>query len=174
MTCWLGADQPALSKPSQRDLRRRDDAARACAAGAGRRASAPATTTTTDVSDLFVTYYGHNVLYQQLGGGRFEDVTDARWTRAARRALGIGLHVRRLDRDGRLDLFVANYLRFDLATAQRTGREGRTAPGKAFPSIAVPKGCRPTPTSSIATRRWPFEDVSDALGDCVASRDVIR
>src|SRR4051812_31771998 len=28
------------------------------------------------LTDLFVTYFGHNVLYRNLGGGRFEDVTE--------------------------------------------------------------------------------------------------
>src|SRR5436305_2293391 len=27
--------------------------------------------------DLFVTYYGHNILYRNLGNGKFEDVTEA-------------------------------------------------------------------------------------------------
>jgi hypothetical protein len=72
-------------------------------------------------SDLFVTYYGRNVLYRNRGG-RFEDVTlraglaqpDVRW--------GSGCTFVDLDRDGRLDLFVANFLRFDLASANEPGR----------------------------------------------------
>ena len=28
------------------------------------------------LTDLFVTYFGHNVLYRNLGAGRFEDVTE--------------------------------------------------------------------------------------------------
>ena len=69
---------------------------RACAAPAGRLASVPATTTTTDAIDLFVTYYGQNVLYRNLGGGRFEDVTAARRARRGGDPLGLRLHVPRL------------------------------------------------------------------------------
>ena len=55
------------------------------------------------------------------------------------------------DRDGRLDLFVANYLRFDLATAAEPGAGAELPAGRACRSTAGPKGCRPTPTCSIAT-----------------------
>jgi len=62
--------------------------------------------------DLYVTYWGANVLYANDGDGRFSDITatagvgDRGWSTSA--AFGD------LDEDGLLDLFVANYLVFDL------------------------------------------------------------
>ena len=69
--------------------------------------------------DLFVTYYGQNVLYHNNGNGTFVDVTEragllqpgpkTRWN--------TGCTWVDYDRDGNLDLFVANYVDFDLKTA---------------------------------------------------------
>jgi enediyne biosynthesis protein E4 len=69
--------------------------------------------------DLFVTYYGQNVLYRNNGNGNFTDVTEragllqpgpkTRWN--------TGCTWVDYDRDGHLDLFVANYVDFDLKTA---------------------------------------------------------
>jgi hypothetical protein len=69
--------------------------------------------------DLFVTYYGQNVLYHNNGNGTFTDVTESvgllqpgpktRWN--------TGCTWVDYDRDGHLDLFVANYVDFDLKTA---------------------------------------------------------
>jgi hypothetical protein len=75
-------------------------------------------------TDLFVTYFGKNVLYRNLGGGRFEDVTQKvglpvpgaspdRW--------GSGCAMLDYDRDGFLDIVVANYLDFSLEKAQLPG-----------------------------------------------------
>src|SRR6185436_15545718 len=60
--------------------------------------------------DLFVTYFGRNVLYRNLGGGRFEDVTAKAGLAAPRDRWGSGCSFVDFDRDRRLDLFVANYL----------------------------------------------------------------
>ncbi len=69
--------------------------------------------------DLFVTYYGQNALYKNRGDGTFTDVTEkagllqpgpkTRWN--------TGCTFVDYDRDGHLDLFVANYVDFDLKTA---------------------------------------------------------
>jgi hypothetical protein len=69
--------------------------------------------------DLFVTYYGQNALYRNNGNGTFLDVTEragliqpgpkTRWN--------TGCTWVDYDRDGHLDLFVANYVDFDLKTA---------------------------------------------------------
>jgi len=69
--------------------------------------------------DLFITYYGQNVLYHNNGNGTFTDVTEragliqpgpkTRWNS--------GCTWVDYDRDGHLDLFVANYVDFDLKTA---------------------------------------------------------
>ena len=69
--------------------------------------------------DLFITYYGQNVLYRNNGNGTFTDVTQkaglvqpgpkTRWNS--------GCTWVDYDRDGHLDLFVANYVDFDVKTA---------------------------------------------------------
>ena len=66
--------------------------------------------------DLFVTYWGANVLYRNNGNGTFTDVTrKAGLTQAARR-WNTGCAFLDYDRDGDLDLFVANYIDFDPET----------------------------------------------------------
>ena len=105
-----------------------------------------------------------NVLYRNRGRARFEDVTARAGLPTRRTRWGSGCSFVDYDRDGRLDLFVANYLRFDLATAPEPGR-ARTACGRASRSTADRRVCRPTPTCSITTTATArFADVSDASG----------
>jgi len=61
---------------------------------------------------LYVTGYGHNVLYRNLGGCKFEDVTAKAGVRVG--GFSTGAAWADYDRDGRLDLFVARYVRTDL------------------------------------------------------------
>jgi hypothetical protein len=62
--------------------------------------------------DLYVTGYGHNVLYRNLGGCRFEDVTDRAGVRMD--GFSTGAAWADFDGDGQLDLFVARYVHVDL------------------------------------------------------------
>jgi enediyne biosynthesis protein E4 len=63
--------------------------------------------------DLFVTYWGYNVLYRNNGDGTFTDVSKQAGVTGDAPRWGSGAAFFDYDRDGRLDLFVANYLRFD-------------------------------------------------------------
>ncbi len=67
--------------------------------------------------DLFVTYWGQNRLFRNRGDDTFEDVTTAAGLRTAKPRWGAGCAFLDYDRDGRLDLFAANYIDFDLASA---------------------------------------------------------
>jgi enediyne biosynthesis protein E4 len=67
--------------------------------------------------DLFVTVFGRNRLYHNRGNGTFDDVTVTARVRDSRGRWGTGCAFLDYDRDGRLDLFVANYIDLDLATA---------------------------------------------------------
>lgn len=67
--------------------------------------------------DLFVTYYGKNVLYHNNGDGTFTDVSEKAGVGGKKTRWGTGCAFVDYDRDGRLDLFVANYIDLDLATA---------------------------------------------------------
>jgi len=67
--------------------------------------------------DLFVTYYGKNVLYHNNGDGTFTDVTQKAGVAGKGTRWNTGCAFVDYDRDGHLDLFVANYIDMDLATA---------------------------------------------------------
>ena len=67
--------------------------------------------------DLFVTYYGKNVLYHNNGDGTFTDVSQKAAVAGKGTRWNTGCAFVDYDRDGRLDLFVANYIDMDLATA---------------------------------------------------------
>ena len=72
-------------------------------------------------TDLFVTSWGANLLYRNVGGRRFEDVTAKAHLTQDRVRYNTGCAFVDYDNDGRLDLFVANYLKFDLKTAPLPG-----------------------------------------------------
>jgi hypothetical protein len=67
--------------------------------------------------DLFVTYFGKNVLYHNNGDGTFTDVSEKSGISGKGKRWNTGCAFVDYDRDGRLDLFVANYIDMDLATA---------------------------------------------------------
>ena len=67
--------------------------------------------------DLFITYYGKNVLYRNNGDGTFTDVSEKAGVAGSRTRWGTGCAFVDYDRDGKLDLFVANYIDMDLKTA---------------------------------------------------------
>jgi hypothetical protein len=67
--------------------------------------------------DLFVTYFGKNVLYHNNGDGTFTEVSAKAGVAGSEKRWNTGCAFVDYDRDGRLDLFVANYIEMDLATA---------------------------------------------------------
>ena len=67
--------------------------------------------------DLFITYFGKNVLYRNLGDGTFADVSEKAGISGDPKRWNTGCAFVDYDRDGKLDLFVANYIDMDLATA---------------------------------------------------------
>ncbi|MGC9998772.1 MAG: CRTAC1 family protein [Bryobacteraceae bacterium] len=71
--------------------------------------------------DFFLTGWDHNALYRNNGDGTFTDVTKAAGLLDPQPRFGSGCTFLDYDRDGRLDLFVANYLRFDTETVPRAG-----------------------------------------------------
>lgn len=116
--------------------------------------------------DLFVTYWGQNVLYHNNGDGTFTDVTKEAGLMQA------GPHPRwnvaccflDYDRDGHLDLFVANYVNFDLHIAPPPGAD----PLCRYYGLAV--ACGPQGmgggTNILYHNRGngTFEDVSERAG----------
>ncbi len=71
--------------------------------------------------DLFVSYFGRNVLYHNNGDGTFTDVSEKAGVGGSGR-WGAGCCFLDYDRDGYLDLFVANYVNFDPEKAPRPGQ----------------------------------------------------
>jgi enediyne biosynthesis protein E4 len=67
--------------------------------------------------DLFVAYFGKNTLYHNNGDGTFTDVTERAGVAGNGKRWNSGCAFVDYDRDGKLDLFVANYIDLDLATA---------------------------------------------------------
>jgi enediyne biosynthesis protein E4 len=115
-------------------------------------------------TDIFLTYYGRNVFYRNRGDGTFEDATGKAGLASQATRWGSGCTFVDYDRDGRLDLFVANYLAFDLATAREPG-EGANCLWKGIPVNCGPKGL-PFDTNLLYRNRGDgtFEDVSDRSG----------
>jgi hypothetical protein len=69
------------------------------------------------LDDLFVSYYGQPALYKNHGDGTFTDVTAKAGLTQSRLRWNSGCAFIDYDRDGNLDLFVANYIDFDIKTA---------------------------------------------------------
>jgi hypothetical protein len=121
--------------------------------------------------DIFITYYGQNVLYRNNGNGTFTDVTkeagllyegNVRW--------GSGCTFLDYDRDGHLDLFVANYVDLHMDRIPKPGAN----PYCNFKGVAVNCGPRGLPMPRNYLYRnlgdGTFRDVSDESGIAKAER----
>ena len=88
--------------------------------------------------DLFITGWPQNILYRNNGDGTFTDVTEKAGLLHSGNRWGTGCTWVDYDRDGRLDLFVSNYLIFDFDKIAATGK----SPDCAFKGVAVNCGPR--------------------------------
>ena len=115
-------------------------------------------------TDLFVTYWGQNHLYRNLGGKRFEDVTLPAHLTQNRSRYNTGCAFTDIDNDGRLDLFIANYLKFDPATTPKPGEN----PYCFYRGIPVACGPRGLPFDQNILYRnngdGTFTDISESSG----------
>ena len=114
--------------------------------------------------DIFITYWGRNVLYRNNGNGTFTDVTRAAGLLQDRGHWGSGCTFLDYDRDGNLDLFVANYLEFDLAAAAKPGANAQCT-WKGIPVNCGPRGLK-TASASLYRNNGDgtFTDVSTVSG----------
>src|SRR5215475_5171298 len=114
--------------------------------------------------DIFITYWGENVLYRNNGDGTFTDVTAKAGVGRNRTHWGAGCTWIDYDRDGKLDLFVTNYLDFDISRAPKPGQNENCM----FKNVKVNCGPRGLPTGLHSLFHnngdGTFTDVTDASG----------
>jgi len=115
-------------------------------------------------TDLFVTYWGQNHLYRNVNGKRFEDVTAKANLLQDRTRYNTGCAFLDYDGDGRLDLFVANYVKFDFATTPKPGANPYCF-YRGMPVNCGPRGL-PFDTNLLYRNKGDgtFEDVSERSG----------
>ena len=115
--------------------------------------------------DLFLTYFGRNLLYRNRGDGKFEDVTEQAGLAGKPARWGGGCTFIDFDRDGQLDLFVANYLIFDLLGTAEPGSRAPNCMWKGIPVSCGPEGM-PTETNLLYRNQGDgtFVDVSERSG----------
>jgi enediyne biosynthesis protein E4 len=110
--------------------------------------------------DLYVTYYGKNVLYHNNGDGTFTDVSDKAGVAGSGKAWGTGCAFIDYDRDAHLDLMVANYVDFDLASTPAPGARANCI-WKGVPVMCGPQGLPGSKNILYHNRgNGTFEDVT--------------
>jgi hypothetical protein len=90
--------------------------------------------------DLFVTYYGQNRLYHNNGDGTFCDATPKAGLLDTHTRFGSGCTFVDYNRDGYLDLFVANYADIDLAHAPKPSLQMPNCQYEGVPVNCGPSG----------------------------------
>ncbi len=114
--------------------------------------------------DMLVTYYGQNVLYRNNGNGTFTDVTEKAGLLHDGTRWGSGCTFVDYDRDGHLDIAIANYLQFDKDKIPKPG-ESSYCNWKGIPVNCGPRGLPPGDMLLYHNNRdGTFTDVSAKSG----------
>ena len=114
--------------------------------------------------DLFITSWGHNALFRNQGNGTFLDVTKSQGLDSNEARWSTGCAFLDYDRDGRLDLFVAHYLKFDPLNTPRPDMPNHCV-WSDFPVPCGPVGLPPESMSLYHNEGTAgFRDVSISSG----------
>jgi hypothetical protein len=114
--------------------------------------------------DLFVTYYGHQILYRNNGDGTFSDVTRRSGLTLSKPRWNTGCAFVDFNRDGRLDLFVSAYVEYADAMRYAPGSRSNCS-WKGVGVMCGPHGL--TGSQNLLYRAnadGTFSDVSEAAG----------
>lgn len=112
--------------------------------------------------DLFITYWGQDVLYRNRNG-TFEDVTSKVGLSRAAVRWSSGATFIDYDRDGDLDLFVSTYMAFDPARTPKPGANSFCT-WLTLPVACGPRGQPPSRCYLYRNDAGTFRDVSEAAG----------
>jgi enediyne biosynthesis protein E4 len=119
--------------------------------------------------DLFVTYWGQNVLYHNNGNGTFSDMTSQAGLKTARDEWSTGCSFVDYDRDGKVDLFIVRYVDFSYDSVPRPG-QGRWCQWKGINVMCGPRGLKPGVNALYQNNGdGTFSDVSQKSGVLNAS-----
>lgn len=114
--------------------------------------------------DLYVTAYGKNHLFHNERNGTFKEVSETAGVAGTGKEWGTGCAFVDYDRDGRLDLMVANYVHFDAAKTPVPGAEAGCT-WKGAPVMCGPRGLPHAPNILYHNEgNGHFKDVSAAAG----------
>jgi len=113
--------------------------------------------------DLFITQWGQNVLYRNLGTGKFKDETKERGLDSPKPRWSTGCAFIDFNRDGFLDLVVVHYIDFDPAHTPHPG-ETSQCQWKGKPVMCGPRGLPPETLSFYHNDgHGHFNDVSNQV-----------
>jgi enediyne biosynthesis protein E4 len=115
--------------------------------------------------DLLCCFWGHNILFHNNGDGTFTDVTHEAGLYEDRVRWGTGCTWLDYDRDGFLDLFVANYIDLDLEKLPGMVGQRGACQWHGVPVLCGPQGL-PAGTNSLYHNNGDgtFTDVSEKAG----------
>jgi len=118
--------------------------------------------------DLYVTGYGKNRLFHNQGNGTFREVAETAGVAGTGQEWGTGCAFVDYDRDGKLDLLVANYVHFNLAKTPVPGDVAGCV-WKGTPVMCGPRGLESAPNTLFhnlgpQNGQVKFADVTKASG----------